>query len=220
MNHILTANVANNLYWLGRHLERMEATLIEISKMYDSIIDVDFQAGKDFYTKLNIVLEYKSASDFLQQAIFAQHANNFNQIVSYAKENAIISRSYIELEAFGSIIQLATLFESAIKEQREIDFAFIDEVLSLISEIWGELTRKQKRNVNDYFIILGKNVEKVDFHLRLGKNKDYAMVIMEEVDTIVSILTPEATFTPHDASEPASIILESMNNKIHKIIEF
>ncbi|WP_428738065.1 alpha-E domain-containing protein [Sulfurimonas sp.] len=220
MNHILTANVANNLYWLGRHLERVEATLLEINKIYDLIIDVDFDAGKEFYTKIGLNIEYKNASDFLQKSILGTHEGNLNQILSYAKENAVISRSYIELEAFGSIIQLAMLFEEKSKEDFTVDFIFIDEVLSLISEIWGELTRKLKRNVNDYFLILGKNVEKVDFHLRLGKNKDYAMVIMEEVDTIVSILAPEATFTPHDASEPASVILESMNNKIHKIIEF
>ena len=45
MNQIMTANVASNLYWLGRYLERVEATLLAINKAYDSIIDVDFDAG-------------------------------------------------------------------------------------------------------------------------------------------------------------------------------
>ena len=30
MEQLLTANVANNLYWFGRYLERIEATLIEV----------------------------------------------------------------------------------------------------------------------------------------------------------------------------------------------
>ena len=45
MNQLLTANVATNLYWLGRYLERIELTLFEINKAYDKIIDVDKECG-------------------------------------------------------------------------------------------------------------------------------------------------------------------------------
>ena len=90
--------------------------------------------------------------------------------------------------------------------------------MSLISEIWGELTRKQTRNINDYFIAMGKNVEKVDIHLRLAKDKEFALTVMKEIDTIVSILAPEAKFQPHTINEDDDIILASINNKINKII--
>jgi hypothetical protein len=66
----------------------------------------------------------------------------------------------------------------------------------LISEIWGELTRKQTRNIHDYFIAMGKNVEKVDMHLRFGRDNEFALVVMKEIDTIVSILAPDASFNP------------------------
>lgn len=218
MNQILTANVANNLYWLGRYLQRVEATLLEINKAYDCIIDVDFNSGKELYRNLGIELNYKNASHFMQEAVFGSHYSNIKNLLDNARENAIISRSFIELDAFGSIIQLHDLFVQAVKNKKNIDFIFMDDALSLISEIWGELTRKQKRNVNDYFLALGRNVEKVDFHLRQGKDKEYAMRVMDEIDNIVSILTPKATFTPHNAQEASEIILESINNKINKII--
>lgn len=220
MQEILTANAASNLYWLGRHLKRVESFLLEIDKVYDTVIDVDFDAGVHLGKQLGITLHYQNASDFLHQAVLADHTLNCKSLMSYAKENAIISRSFINLDAFGSIIQLDKLFLDAVEQNRTIDYIFIDEVLSLISEIWGELTRKQQRYLKDYFLLLGKNVEKVDFHLRTGKSNEYAMIIMEEIDTTVSILAPDANFTPHDASEKPLVILESINNKINKIIEY
>ena len=41
MEQLLTANVANNLYWFGRYLERVESTLIEVVYHFDRIIDID-----------------------------------------------------------------------------------------------------------------------------------------------------------------------------------
>ncbi|GGD45102.1 hypothetical protein GCM10012288_19310 [Malaciobacter pacificus] len=218
MDQILTANVASNLYWFGRYLERIEATLIEVVYHFDRIIDIDKDSGKDFYKILGVDLEYTDAKDFLNKAIFGDHQSNLNQLMSYARENAIISRSNMDTEAFGSVIELADLLKHSSHTSFNVDCRYIDYVLSLISEIWGELTRKQKRNTSDYFIRLGKLVEKVDFHTRLEKDKEFSIVLMEEIDQIVSILAPDAQFKPHDENDSFEVILNSINSKINKII--
>lgn len=218
MEQLLTANVATNLYWFGRYLERIEATLIEVVYHFDKIIDIDKDSGKDFYKKLGIDIEYESAKDFLNIAVFGEHNSNLYSLISYAKENAIISRSNMDTEAFGSVVELANLLKHANHTSFNIDCRFIDYVLSLISEIWGELTRRQKRNTSDYFIRLGKLVEKVDFHLRQQKDKEFSLVVMEEIDKIVKILAPDAKFKPHDENESYDEILNSINAKINKII--
>jgi uncharacterized alpha-E superfamily protein len=218
MNQLLTTNVAGNLYWFGRHIERIEATLIEIITVYDKIIDVDKKAGVKLYKQLGVEIEYNSSSEFLDVAIFQEHNANLYNIIVQARENAIIARTNIATEAFGSVIQLFELFEQAHKSAYIVDFRFINEALSLISEIWGELTQKLQRKNSDYFIRLGKLVEKVDFHLRLGRNKEFALIMMDEIDTIVSILAPNAAFKPHDENEAHEIILQSINGKINKII--
>ncbi|MBI3873848.1 MAG: alpha-E domain-containing protein [Arcobacter sp.] len=217
MTQLITANSALNLYWLGRYLERIEASLIDINRAYDNIIDVDKNEGVALFLKLGIEIEYVNSSEFLNIAIFGEHSANLFDLLSCARENAIISRSYIEAEAFGSIIELHKHFELAQKNNFYVDFRFIDTAMSLISEIWGELTRKQTRKLHDYFIAMGKNVEKVDMSLRIGRDKEFALVVMKEIDTIVSILAPNASFKPHDTNDSDEVILASINNKINKI---
>ena len=52
MEQLLTANVASNLYWFGRYLERIEAILLEVVDAFDNIIDTNKDSGKEFYKKL------------------------------------------------------------------------------------------------------------------------------------------------------------------------
>ncbi len=215
MEQLLTANVATNLYWFGRYLERIEATLLEVVTAFDKIIDTDKNCGKEMYKKLGVDLEYSSAKNFLNEAVFGNHHANLHTLINFAKENAIISRTNMDTEAFGSVVELTNLLKQS---GLEIDCRFVDNVLSLISEIWGELTRKQHRQASDYFIRLGKLVEKVDFHLRLGKNKEFSLVVMEEIDKIVTILAPNSKFNPHDKNDSHEVIMNSINAKINKII--
>ena len=217
MEQLITANVATNLYWFGRYLERIDATLLEIVTASDKIIDTDKEAGVKLFKKLEIDIEYKNTKDFLNVAIFGNHDSNINNLIEYARENAIISRADMYTEAFGSVIELSNLIKHG-SYLPHVDCSFLDEVLSLISSIWGKLTRRQKRDTSDYFIRLGKLVEKVDFHLRLEKNKEFSLVLMEEIDKIVSILAPDAVFKPHDEKDSYEVILNSINAKINKII--
>lgn len=136
MEQLLTANVATNLYWFGRYLERIEATLLEVVTAFDKIIDTDKNCGKEMYKKLGVDLEYSSAKNFLNEAVFGNHHANLHTLINFAKENAIIGRTNMDTEAFGSVVELTNLLKQS---GLEIDCRFVDNVLSLISEIWGEL---------------------------------------------------------------------------------
>lgn len=171
MEQLLTANVANHLYWLGRYLERIESTLLEVVTTFDTIIDVDKAAGKKLFKRLEVDIKYKNANEFLYEGIFGEHSSNIYTLIGYVRENAIISRAYIDTNAFGSIVDMSELLKQANNDHMNIDCSFLEKLSSQISEIWGELSRKQDRNTSDYFIRLGKLVEKVDIHLRLKEVK-------------------------------------------------
>ncbi|WP_368029981.1 alpha-E domain-containing protein [Arcobacter sp. s6] len=217
MEQILTANVGKSLYWFGRYLERVESTLLEVVTAFDDIIDIDADAGKKLFGKFELEIEYESSKDFLNVALFGDHSSNINTLMEYARENAIICRADMNTAAFGTVIELSDFVKQG-STHFQVDCRFIDTILSLISEIWGELARKEKRNTSDYFIRLGKLVEKDDFHLRLEKNKEFSLVVMDEIDKMVKVLAPNAVFKPHDENDSYEVILDSINSKINKII--
>lgn len=218
MEQLLTANVASNLFWLGRYLERMESNLRETVISFDEIIDIDKDSGKKLFKNLEIDIEYKNANDFLEVAVFGDHEANINTLVENIRENSIIARAYLDTDGFGSIIEVSEFLKQGKGENFVFDCFFLEKVTARISEIWGALVKKQERNTSDYFIRLGKLVEKVDFHLRLKRDKNFSLILMDEIDSIVLRLNPEAELEPLDEKASYSTILNSINGKINKII--
>lgn len=188
MELLLTANVASNLYWLGRYLQRVETTLYKILKTYDQIIDVDADAGKALYDNFHIKLEYDNAMDFINQAILGEHEGNLYDVMGFARENAIISRPHLDAEAFGEIIELYKLFEHAHKSSEAIDYKFIDAVLSLVSEIWGATVKREHIRYSDIFFRLGKLVEELDFDVRFSRESGISAIVVNKIQAIFAEL--------------------------------
>jgi len=217
MGKLVTANVATNLYWLGRHLERTETTLYKILKAYDEIIDVNKDAGRELYQKFDIELDYSNAKDFLHASIQGEHSANILDMMTNARESAIISRHRIDTEAFGEIIELHALFKEA---DDDIDYKIIDKALSLVSEIWGALSKREHTNNAYLFFRMGKLVEEADLRIRFDKDEAVTLSVIEEIDSIVSILQEgdEAPSQSQKQSNEEADLLSEVNTKINKII--
>lgn len=191
MEQLLTANVASNMYWLGRYLERVEGTLVEIDKAFDMVIDVDKNAGIKLYKKFGIEIEYTNAANFLTVAICGDHEANLATIMHNARESAIISRTNIDAPAFGEIIALEGHFRKTANCTLPMDYKDIDHALSLIREIWGAHSKRGLRQNSDYFLKLGKLVEEVDFRLRFDQGLEMTQLILEDINVIFKLLSPE-----------------------------
>jgi uncharacterized alpha-E superfamily protein len=213
MKQLLTANVATSMYWLGRYLERIEGTLYEINKAYDSVIDVDKEAGKALYKKFDIEIEYENSREFLKEAISGKHSANLADIMKNARENAIISRANIDKSAFGEIIALNDLFQNIDNNPLDIDYNEIDNAISLINEIWGAHEKRGHRNASDYFLQLGQLIEEIDFRLRFGRSEEMNEIVIKEILAIFDILNPEleVTIVPNN-------IMGSLYEAIAKLI--
>ena len=220
MKQLLTANVANSLYWLGRYLERIEYTLGRVIRSYDQIIDEDASRGKELYNVFGIELDYVNATDFLHQSMLGEHASNLFTLSSYARENAIISRNKINSEMFGEVIALHALFQNASKSHVEIDYKLIDHAQSLISEVWGELSKRKYKQESDYFIRLGKLVEEADFCFRFNENEEHISHVVNDIFTILEILSDEesSSTTETEKTKYSPLVLEDIYKKIQTII--
>lgn len=216
MGQLLTANVAGNLYWFGRHLERIESTLKDINALFDIVIDTDKSAGTAHYERLGVDLTYTSASTFLTNAVFGDHAANLRQVMENARENVIICRSQIDAEAFGEVIKLHEFFSSGDHTLHGIDYRFADTALSLINEIWGALSCGIEHRLSDAFINLGKLVEKTDLNLRHNRNEEQTKSMLNDIVYTTQVLSPdlEIAFDPDDLLAN----MEPVNALITKII--
>lgn len=218
MEQLLTANVATNLYWLGRYIERTEATLNQIVIACDKIIDVDKDAGVTLYKNFSTELDYVNAQDFLQKAIFGEHDANLETLTGYARENAIISRNHINTQAFGEIIALHALFQRSSNSIVDIDYKLIDEAHSLISEMWGEISKTSYKRISDYFLRLGQLVEKADFNFRFDDNKEIGVIIIEDIYNILRYLE-NTNETKAIQKQTQGMDYEAIINEIHNKIQ-
>lgn len=221
MEQLLTATVATNLYWLGRYLERIEVTLLEVLKAYDMIIDVDRDAGERLFQAFGVTLDYKDASDFLHQAILGEYGANMSDAVKCARENAIISRSYIVAEAFGEIIELYRLFSGTLKAADGIDYKFIDQAVSLIREVWGTMAIRGHRRNSDLFFKLGKLVEEADLHFRFSADAEIGDMILNDIDGVFALLAPDLkdnTFRLAREGGTPPQIMDAVGQTVEKII--
>ena len=218
MEQLLTTNVAVNLYWFGRHLERVEATLVDVLEIFDTVIDGDHEAGVRYFERLEIALDYEDASEFLDNAIFGDHPANLAELMAYARENAIIARAYLDTDAFGETIKLCELFDHESKSAQYVDYRFFDEALSLINEIGGIMSRGLVRRTSDHFIRLGKMVEKVDLHVRHGKQGDALPEYLNNILLAAKKIAPDAELAIYETDEETN--LEAINTLItHLVVE-
>jgi len=211
MVQLLTANSATNLYWLGRYIERINGLLTNLMPAYDNSIDIDINAGKKLYKGFSIDIEYESAHEFLEVAMFGEHDSNLLNLAEYARENAIISRSYINTEAFGEIMELHSVLKNASNSYADIDYNLINDALSLISEIWGEVSKISKSNTSDHFLKLGRLIENLDFHLRFSGDDEHASNIKESINGITDFLISQ--------SESEGVQTQTQTNTDENIID-
>ena len=103
----ITTEKANELFWLGRYVERVYTTCMEFFKGYDRMIDEREVSYPEYCRRVSIPNVYADKEDFLRSYPFDE--SNPDSIISNlirAYDNAVVLRDDIGSDTL-SYIQLA-----------------------------------------------------------------------------------------------------------------
>jgi uncharacterized alpha-E superfamily protein len=213
----ITANRAHNLYWLGRHIKRLEIEIVAIDEIFNQIVDKNKEAGRELFRKLDIELKYQNVSEYLEECMYGDHPGRMYDIVQNARENSIIARNYLPQDAFTAIIELYQLFQENEKNLNQIDYNFIDSVLDIILRIWGAMHQYMQYQSSYDFIRLGRLVEKVDLSMRLDEQTEFTLLLIDDIDEIALRLNSKYQKEKLSGLK-YSKILDKVNNKINMVV--
>lgn len=161
----ISVNTAQRLYWFGRYVQRAETMLKELVNSYDYVIDRDFEDGKKLYSKLGVEIEYKNALDFLKQGVYGTYGGSIEQIISWARENAIETRHLLDERGFATLNKIHNQLISG--RECAVSPTNLEEIIDNCSLILGIFSTELDRTRAYQLIRFGQQIERFDLILRL-----------------------------------------------------
>ncbi|ADR34414.1 hypothetical protein Sulku_1753 [Sulfuricurvum kujiense DSM 16994] len=161
----ISVNTAQRLYWFGRYVQRAETMLRELVNAYDYIIDRDFEEGHKLYSKLGVEIEYKNALDFLKQGVYGTYGGSIEQIISWARENAIETRHLLDERGFATLNKIYNQLVE--RRERAVSPSNLEEIIDDCSLILGIFSTELDRTRAYQLIRFGQQIERFDLILRL-----------------------------------------------------
>jgi uncharacterized alpha-E superfamily protein len=178
----ISINTAERLYWFGRYVQRAETMLKELVNSYDYVIDRDFEDGRKLYAKLGVQIEYANALDFLKQGVYGTYGGSIEQIVSWARENAIETRHLLDERGFATLNkiynQLVAGRNSAVSPNN------LEEIIDNCSLILGIFSSELDRTRAYQLIRFGQQIERFDLILRLYGEIEMVTADIDIINTI------------------------------------
>lgn len=212
----ITVNAARHLYWKGRYLQRAQTMLKELLIGYDNVIDRNFDYGRHHYEKLDVIIDYTDAHDFLRQGIYGNHSSSIASMILIARENAIETRNLLDERGFArlNLIHGRILSECGKVVTPSMLEDFIDDIAFILGIFSSELGRTKAYN----FIRLGQYIERFDLILRLYEGFDLVNAELDAMNTIAKRLNnhyQSSKIFTSDLSKALAIV----NSVIDKVIE-
>ncbi len=208
MNAILSANKANNLFWLGRYAERGYLMLHLMRRAYDEVIDVPVGEVpySDFLKKLDVYVssEFTTSYQMMAQIYDPETVTSLRSVLEMMMNNAIVLRSDIYSESF-SYIEMSRDFIKKKAESSEMNITELQPITDWLLAFWGSV-RERVHGTSYALLEMGRLVEHLDMFIRF----DYKVNrLMESWDMLKKYMLSE---TELFASEQAIVfdkLLES-----------
>ncbi len=161
----VTLGKLDNLYWLGRYIERVYQSIHMYKSAYDKLIDKDSSVYEEECRKMGMANTFASAEDFAWGIAF--DTENPLSIISNlyrAYDNAMIMRNEISSETLAYIhLALAEMKRGKISEAPLMELQNVED---LILAFWGCLDDKVDDEGIRNTVKVGRRIERLDIQLR------------------------------------------------------
>lgn len=164
---IISIKSTDNLFWLGRYVERVYTTLRVFTTYYDRMIDKDETVYIDFCQKLGIPSEYDYKQEFITKFLFDE--TDPNSVISNllaAYDNAVVMRNELSSETMSYIQMAVDALESS--KESTAPMLKLQEVFDCIFAFWGcaddYVESENTRNILKF----GRSVERLDLYTRFS----------------------------------------------------
>lgn len=171
---------SDNLFWLGRYVERVFTTLKAFTECYDIMIDIDDDDYINFCMRLGIANSYSCRQDFISSFLFDANdpASIYSSLI-HAYDNAVEMRNVISSETL-SYLQLAVdIMEKS--RGSNAPLLKVQEVTDWIFAFWGSADDNIESEVSRNILKFGRSVERIDLYTRL----DYPMELLKKEFSIM-----------------------------------
>lgn len=170
----------NNLYWLGRYVERVFTTLNSFFKYADRFIEGGQEAYEKYLADINVPDIYVDSADFFDRYVF--DLSNPDSIISNldrALGNGIVLREEIKTPSL-SYLQMAMDKFKECKGTTKIRYDMLP-VRDALYAFWGSVDNNMTNFPALRIIHLGKSVERADMFLRLGYPSEQISVELDNL---------------------------------------
>ena len=210
---IISIKSTDNLFWLGRYVERVFTTLRVFSEYYDKMIDKDENAYIDFCNKLGIENTYSYKQEFITKYLFDE--NDPNSVMSNllcAYDNAVVMRNEISSETL-SYIQMAVNYMEQGRES-SAPMLKLQEVFDCIFAFWGIADDFVESETTRNILKFGRSVERLDLYTRFSFSptlikKEFSILLnrlykvgvdcnIDAINTLMNIILEKDEYSDYD----------------------
>ena len=164
---IISLEKSNRLIWLGRYTERTFTICRTLSRYYDTMIDRDEFAYREFLDCLGLPYIYGSRDAFINTYIFDPgDPNSLASQLNRALDNAIEMREELTSDTL-CYIQMA---QDALRagDVNSAPMLTLQQVVDELFAFWGSADDNIASEDCRTLLKCGKYVERVDLYVRLG----------------------------------------------------
>lgn len=168
MDNVLSATTANNLFWLGRYVERGYLMLHLMRKAYDEVIDVPVgeKPYSDFLTKINgyVCSDFTTSYQMMLQIYDENNPTSLRAVIERMMDNAIVLRPEIYSESF-SYVELCRNRIRSEAEKGEMNITDLQPITDWLLAFWGSVGERLHADVRD-LLTIGRLIERLDVCIR------------------------------------------------------